>query len=367
MSNLIIEYKDMVAFHPGYYIKDIIEENNWTQEEFAFRMETTPKTVSKLVRGEINLSDDLCIKLSNMFGTSVDVWSNLQKNYDNVLMEEEKARLLEEQKKKLKLINYNFLVETGIVEFTRNFQEKIKNIFSAFSISNLDYFFNQGKFENYRIGDSRTTEEKLVSSKLWLEVALLSGKKQEVSNFDKKLLQEKIPEIRALTLLEMNEALVKLKEIFSECGVSFVLQKHLPNSIINGAVKWETRDKVILAMSDRKKFTDVFWFSLFHEIKHVLQEKRKKIILNEEKYSDEEELDKLNENLEKEADDYAKEKLISETDFQNFLFMYDFSEESIKKFANEIGIHPGILVGRLQIEGHIPYSRCNNLRTKFYL
>ena len=78
MSNTI-EYKDIIAFHPGYYVEDIIEELGISQAEFALRMGTTPKTLSQLVNGWINISNDLAKKLSMMLGSSADGWLNLQK------------------------------------------------------------------------------------------------------------------------------------------------------------------------------------------------------------------------------------------------------------------------------------------------
>ena len=81
MSN-IQKYNDIVAFHPGYYINEIIEDMGITQEEFATRLGTTPKTVSKLVNGECNLSNDLIQKLSSMFGFSIEFWFNLQNKYE---------------------------------------------------------------------------------------------------------------------------------------------------------------------------------------------------------------------------------------------------------------------------------------------
>lgn len=73
MSN-VKEYKDIVAFHPGYYIADIIDDMEISQNEFAARMGTTAKTLSKLINGQANISNDLATKLSVMLGTSVEVW-----------------------------------------------------------------------------------------------------------------------------------------------------------------------------------------------------------------------------------------------------------------------------------------------------
>ena len=51
MSNYI-EYNDKIAFHPGYYLKELVDESGLTQEDFANRLGTTPKNLSILIRGE---------------------------------------------------------------------------------------------------------------------------------------------------------------------------------------------------------------------------------------------------------------------------------------------------------------------------
>ena len=86
MSNYI-EYNDTIAFHPGYYIKEIIDDSGLTQEDFAKRLDTTPKNISLLVRGEQKLSIDIAMKLSRMIGTSVSYWLNLQNAYDALVAE----------------------------------------------------------------------------------------------------------------------------------------------------------------------------------------------------------------------------------------------------------------------------------------
>ena len=53
-----------------------------TQEEFAIRLETTPKTISKLVNGETGISNDLALKLASLLNSSPEMWLNLQKSYD---------------------------------------------------------------------------------------------------------------------------------------------------------------------------------------------------------------------------------------------------------------------------------------------
>ncbi len=64
--------------------------------------------------------------------------------------------------------------------------------------------------------------------------------------------------------------------------MAFVLLPHLKNSGVNGAVKWINKQKVILAMNDRRKYADTFWFSLFHEIGHVFQKKVAMLIVSQD-------------------------------------------------------------------------------------
>ena len=44
MSNKIVEYKDLIAFHPGQYVGEVIEDYNVTQKEFADRLGVSMQT-----------------------------------------------------------------------------------------------------------------------------------------------------------------------------------------------------------------------------------------------------------------------------------------------------------------------------------
>lgn len=136
---------------------------------------------------------------------------------------------------------------------------------------------------NYRTGISNINEKNVINSKAWVQTAINMGKQIETKNYDSEKLEESIPKIRALTVSEPNEFVPVLKEILSDCGISFVLLPNLKNCGINGAVKWINNDKAILALNDRRSYADTFWFSLFHEIKHIFQHKTKTLIVSLEK------------------------------------------------------------------------------------
>ena len=76
-----------------------------------------------------------------------------------------------------------------------------------------------------------------------------------------------------------------------------ILLPNLKNSGVNGAVKWINDGRVILAINNRRLEADVFWFSIFHEIRHVLQRKIKTVFIS---YG-EKEMIEMNEKLEEDG------------------------------------------------------------------
>lgn len=78
-------------------------------------------------------------------------------------------------------------------------------------------------------------------------------------------------------------------------------------------------------------------------------------------------MDETNKILEREADDFARNILLPMDHYSEFLSGKDYSEVAIRRFANKIGIHPGIVVGRLQIEEHIGFEHSNGLREKYII
>ena len=82
MSKKIVEYKDLIAFHPGQYVEELIEDYNVTQKEFAERLGISEIKLYKLVNGEESISNDIARKLAKITNISIITWLNLQNAYD---------------------------------------------------------------------------------------------------------------------------------------------------------------------------------------------------------------------------------------------------------------------------------------------
>jgi HTH-type transcriptional regulator / antitoxin HigA len=357
------EYRDIMAFHPGYYIADTIEELGINQTEFASRMGTTGKTLSKLVNGQSNLTNDLAQKLAAMLGTSVDLWLNLQKAYDEKVIEIERLKSIDDQAEVMKAIDYSYFEKVAKLGRTRKITEKIVNLCKYFMIADLRILKEPDFLVNFRTGISTVQDKNLINARAWIQTALNCAKGIELGSFSAEKLKGFLPDIRRMTVQDPDEFLPRLKDIFSECGVAFVLLPHLKNSGINGAVKWYAQDHVILAMNDRRCYADTFWFSLFHEIKHVLQQKVKTVFIS----GDFCEISHIDNALEKEADVFAQDYLIPPLKYKALAPTRYISDAEIVAFAKEIVIHPGVVAGRLQHDGIIAQNRCSQLKDRYHI
>lgn len=86
-----IEYENLIAFHPGYYINDMIEEKDLSVKAFANKLGVSESEMKKLINGDMDVSSELANKLSETLGTSKDLWLNLQNSY-NIKYEEIKKK-----------------------------------------------------------------------------------------------------------------------------------------------------------------------------------------------------------------------------------------------------------------------------------
>lgn len=364
-----IEYEELIAFHPGYYVKDYIDDQGITQEELAKRLQTTPKYVSDLVNGRINLTDEMVLKLSIVFGTSTTMWLNLNQKYIEKKLEIEKRIQLDEECELVRQIEYKFWVELGVVKATRVAAEKVMELQRYFKVSSLSVLSQRDFLVQYRTSVSEVSDVNVINANAWVQTAINIGSGMDVEPYNKKKLSAAIPEIRSMTVQDPKKFYPRLKELLASCGVALVLLPNLKNCGVNGAVKWLGKDKVILALNDRRKYADTFWFALFHELGHVLQQ-RIKVLLVSEKNKSGLETDDLIQKLEAEADLFSQDTLIPKDEYFEFIESNQrgFTADSIRTFARKINILPGIVVGRLQQDQHLAYqTNLNSLKIKYVI
>lgn len=353
MSNYL-EYKDDIAFHPGYYLKEIVDESGLTQEDFAKRLDTTPKNLSLLVRGEQSLSIDIAMKLSRMIGTTVSYWLNLQNAYDALIAEFNSDKELEKEREIFKELDYKYFRDNfGLPDLTRKTDEQIVEVRKFLNVSTLSVFEKRDMAVSFRSASQKLSDANTIKANIMVQIAANMALNVQAPKFNRTKFKQAVD--YALSLTRNHKDFYPLiKKEFYNAGVIFVILPNLPGSKINGATKKLERN-VMLMVNDRRLNADTFWFTLFHEIGHIIH--------GDYGISFEQETGEGEET----ADKFAADLLIKPDEYQKFIQGNTFTLTKIKEFADSIERDPGIVLGRLQKDKLVRYDdrTLNLLRHKY--
>lgn len=356
MSNYV-EYKDSLAFHPGYYIEEIIEESGLTQADFAKRLDTTPKNLSLLVRGKQSLSVDMAMKLSKMLGTSMQYWLNLQNAFDTVLAQMRSDEELELEKSVLKLLGYDYFRDNfGLPNLPRMLDEQVVQVRAFLRLASLTVLTDRDMAVSFRSSTGDMSKKGVAKANAMVQIATNEAVEIDAPPYNKKKFERAIE--FALTQTRNHDSFYPLIcEKFREAGVILVVLPNLPGSKTNGATK-RIGKSVMMMVNDRRLYADSFWFTLLHEAGHVINGDFG--ISFESETGD----------IEKAADSYAEDKLIDPVLYRSFLRERQgrFTEGSIRAFAETIDRDPGIVLGRLENDGHVRHGNgMQSLRCKYHV
>jgi HTH-type transcriptional regulator/antitoxin HigA len=70
------------SFPPGEYIADELKARGWTQADLAKILDRPFQHVNLLVNGKRRINAEIAAELSAAFGTSAELWLNLQASWD---------------------------------------------------------------------------------------------------------------------------------------------------------------------------------------------------------------------------------------------------------------------------------------------
>ena len=333
-------FQPNIAIHPGETLEDLLEEFSMSQIDLSKRTGLTPKTINEIVRGKSSITSETALKLSTVFNTSAEFWNNLDRQYQDTLSRLEQEKELEKEKRFLKCSSYyNNLKLLGFVEDTNDQKERVKNLLSFFGVSSLEYIQETQPIAFRKIKKDNIDKEALA---VWLRAGEIKGTKLETEKFNKEKLISSIPKLKSLSRKNPKVYGKGIQDVLATCGVAVVYVPYFKRTHVHGATRWLSSEKALIQLSLYHKAEDVFWFSLFHEIGHIIKHGKKDEFLEfeNENYG-------IGEKKEKEANEFAKNNLISEKDLSK---LKKLSIESIEHFAVDIDIATSIVAGRVAHE-----------------
>ncbi len=337
------EYVSPIPIPPGETLKEIIDELDMSQKELAERLGVSTKHLSFIIKGKSEISREFAQKLEYVLGIDSFFWLNLENEYRCALKKMNPIVINENEEEIVKDIPYSELAKQGYVETTRKIDEKIKNLRSFFGVSDLNYIPKV----NCAFRKANISNENELSLAAWIRIAEIQSKEIETEKFNRKKLINSLSKIRSLTRYDASVFYTELVELLASCGIALVVANHIKGTGIHGVTFLNNKkNKLIIQLSVRRKYADTFWFTLFHELGHiVIDESEEFSYIN---CSDEEE---------RKVDLLAKEILIPEERYRDFINKGMYSSYiEIEKFAEMLDIHPCIIIGRLRYDEYLPYN-----------
>ncbi|GHV32761.1 hypothetical protein FACS1894167_15740 [Synergistales bacterium] len=284
-----------------------------------------------------------------------EFWNKLEANYQDKAVRAITENEMDDDIELTKDYPYSAMAKYGWVPETQVATEKVFCLRRFFEVAKLEIVGTLPipGIAYRRSGVSQTSDYALAA---WAQQAKIEARKIDTALINLRQLEDSLEEIRKMTTQDIAVFCPNLTRLLASCGVAVVFLPHIGGSFLHGA-SFCDGDHIVMGLTVRGKDADNFWFSLFHELCHILRGH-----INSKQES--------TENQERDADAFARDTLIPTEMFEMFVECnknVSISEESIVSFANRCHIDNGIVVGRLQKENLIPYNRFNNLKTKYQI
>jgi addiction module HigA family antidote len=345
---------------PGETLLDILEERQMSQAELARRMGRPNKTINEIVRGKVAITSETALQLEHVLGTPANFWNRRERHYRAHLAEQAEREQLQAHTDWVCRFPLKHMVKLGWIDEYADKIDQIRELLSFFGVASPAQWEEcwAGSSASYRL--ARSVESQPEALAAWLRQGEIQAQHIPCRPYAAKALHQALIDVRRLTTASPDVFVDAVQMRCAEAGVAVVFVPQIPGASVSGATRWLSPQKALIQLSLRYKTDDQLWFSFFHEAGHILLHGKRDVFLEEEDKSD---------NREREADRFAAETLISQAELDRFLGQQVSgrypSKQSIRRFAAELGIAPGIVVGRLQHDGHVPFTHYHDLKRRF--
>jgi addiction module HigA family antidote len=342
---------------PGDTIADVLDERGWSQAEFAQRIGYTTKHVNQLIRGKATINEEAALRLERVLGSTARFWLQREAEYREALARRAEHNTFGQESAWLAELPLNDMIRFGWLQDHRsNTAAQVGECLGFFGVASVAAWRERYIAPLATFRSSQRYEKQPGAIAAWLRQGERRAAAIECASFERKVFRQVLNDLRALTN-EPDPAIFvpKMTSLCASAGVAVALEPAPHGCPVSGAVRWLTPNMALLMLSLRYKTNDQLWFSFFHEAGHLLLHGKRLMYLEME--------DQLADDDENDADVFARDFLIPPGKAMQLPPMR--SEVAIRQFAAQIGIAPGIVVGRMQKEGWLPWTHLNGLKERY--
>lgn len=337
--------------HPGKILEMKLKETGMSRKELSQRTGVTEKHISTVITGEKSISTAFARKLGYVFETT-SYWLDLQAKYDD-----EQLSILEENSISTEEISVlkplheimDYFLEQKYIHNDCGDASKVMQMRELLNVSDLTLIPRITYYAAYR---AQLTSNVRVDPYVLFAWQRLCEKKTEgiqiVNELNISKLRSSLEKIKALMFENINDVVQKMQLLLADCGIAFQVVKNFRGAPVQGFIKDTGNRKVILCLTIRKQRADIFWFTLFHEIAHILHGDYSARFVD---------FDSVQSEQEAKADAFARDILIAPDIYRKYLSpARNITWNDVETMANEAHVQPYVALGRLQNDGILDWS-----------
>lgn len=263
--------RDLII-HPGETIADVLEDRGITQTELASRAGVSPAYVSNVIAGKKGISANFAMGLEYALGVPKSFWLNLQANYEAELLEVNEEQTITDEERKVRedlkdIVKY--LRKQGKMLIGENKDESILSLRKVLQISNITNLKEMIPTGAFRMAGNAAVNPNVLGA--WIRLCQLAGNDKTISaKFEKKYTNDLIQEIKSIMCCKNAELQRDLKNVMEKYGIDFSVVKNFRGAPVHGYISQKNDGIYQMVLTIRGAFADIFWFSLFHEIGHIV-------------------------------------------------------------------------------------------------
>ena len=347
-------YEPDLVLPPGDTLAEVLADLGMTQTDLARRTGLSVKHINQIVNGAAPITPETSLLLERATGVVARVWNNLEVAFREFESRREEDSRLEGDLEWLQQLPVAEMVRRGWIRRGARPVDTLREVCRFFGVANKAAWDSVWhKPTAYRTSRAFASEPGAVAA--WLRIGEIEAASIECEAFDRAVLTELIGDLRPLTREpDPSRWWPTLVERCAAAGVAVVAEPEIKGARINGAARWLAPDKALVQLSLRHKWGDIFWFTLFHELGHLLIHSKKDAFINDTG---------AHSGVEQEADAFASQTLIPRRYEPKLAGLATFAD--VEAFAEAVGVSAGIVVGRLQHDGRWAHNRGNDLRPRF--
>ncbi len=327
------------VFPPGEFLRDALEDHNWSQTEFAEIIGRPPRLVNEIIAGKRGVTPETARELAAALGTSAQYWLNLESAWQLSQTPPADEGIAREAQLRRRF-PVREMAKRGWIPATNDNEALERNVLAFFELQTIEEEIRFDHAARRRNERSDVTEIQWA----WIYRVKQLASALHTPKYSESKLRAALDQLELLTTAP--EEIRHVPRILAECGVRFVIVEPIPGSEIQGVCFW-LKDSPVIGLTLKGDYLDRFWFNLRHEIEHVLNGDGKIEPMND----DFENVEGGNtDECEQLANAAAAEFCVPQAQLDSFIARHDpmFSHVKLIGFSALMKRHPGIVAGQLQ-------------------